>query len=106
MTKITFVAADGSKTEIMAENGQSLMQAAVNAGVSGIIAECGGACACGTCHCFVEGDWFDKLPPAAANEKDMLEFVIDPQAKSRLSCQITVTSDMDGLVVHTPESQT
>lgn len=106
MIKVTFVDTDGQRTEIVADTGQSLMQLAVNAGISGITAECGGACACGTCHCYIEDDWFGKLHQAEANEVDMLEFVIEPQAKSRLSCQISITSDMDGLVVYTPESQT
>jgi 2Fe-2S ferredoxin len=85
--------------------GQSLMQVAVNAGVSGISAECGGACACGTCHCYV-ADGSIILPAPDSDETDMIEFVIDPKANSRLSCQVAITPDLDGLVVHIPASQT
>jgi 2Fe-2S ferredoxin len=106
MTKIIFVEADGNIVEAKAEPGMSVMQVAVNAGISAIIAECGGACACGTCHCYIGHDWFDKLVPAQDDETDMLEFLIDPQKTSRLSCQINVTPDMDGIVINIPASQT
>lgn len=106
MTKITFIEANGNRVETTASTGQSLMQAAVNAGIAAIAAECGGVCACGTCHCHIDPAWSDKLVPPSENEADMLEFVIDPDENSRLSCQIEVTNDMSGLVVHVPESQT
>lgn len=106
MTKITFIEADGTKTETIAQPGMTVMQAAVHANIAAIAAECGGACACGTCHCYVAPDWVDKIPSAQEDEADMLEFVIDPQDNSRLSCQIEVTPDMDGLVIQVPDSQT
>lgn len=106
MTKIVFIEADGNRVEASALPGQSLMQTAVNAGIAAIAAECGGVCACGTCHCHIDPDWFEQLVPAADDEADMLEFVIDPDEHSRLSCQIEVTEDMAGLIVHVPESQT
>ena len=106
MTKITFIEADGTTVEATAEPGMSVMQVAVNAGIAAIAAECGGACACGTCHCYVAEDWTDKITPPKEDESDMLEFVIDPTATSRLSCQIEVTPDMDGLVINVPSSQT
>lgn len=106
MTKVTFIEANGNKIEAQAEIGVSLMQTAVNAGVSAIEAECGGACACGTCHCFVSTDWVDTLPAPQSDEADMLEFVIDPQPNSRLSCQVIITAEMDGLIIDVPESQT
>lgn len=106
MTKITFIEADGTTTEATAEPGMSVMQVAVNAGIAAIAAECGGACACGTCHCYIADDWFDKVPPAKEDESDMLEFVIDPATTSRLSCQIEVTPDMDGLIINVPSTQT
>lgn len=106
MTKITFLEADGSKVEADAKPGMSVMQVAVHAGIAAIAAECGGACACGTCHCYVDKDWASKLPAASEDEADMIEFVIDPQETSRLSCQIEVTEDMDGLIIHVPASQT
>ncbi len=105
MAKITYIAFDGTQTQVDASEGLSLMQAGVNNGVEGIVAECGGACSCATCHVYVEQTWFDKLPPAEDMEKEMLDFVMHPQATSRLSCQIKVTQELDGLVVHTPQSQ-
>ena len=105
MPKIKFIAADGTETVIDAQCGQSLMQNAVNNGVAGIVAECGGACACATCHVHVESDWHGKLPAAEGMEQDMLEFASEKQETSRLSCQIIVTEELDGLVVYTPASQ-
>ena len=106
MTKVTFIEANGNKIETHAEIGASLMQTAVNAGVCAIEAECGGACACGTCHCFIAPEWAEKLPAPQSDEADMLEFVIGPTPNSRLSCQVVVTAEMDGLIVTVPESQT
>ncbi len=105
MPKITYIAFDGTETVVDAKEGMSVMQTAVNNGVDGIVAECGGACSCATCHMHVEEEWFDKLPEAQNMEKEMLDFVMSPQPTSRLSCQIKVTAQLDGLVVHTPESQ-
>ena len=106
MTRIIFIEADGTTIEATAKPGMSVMQVAVNAGIAAIAAECGGACACGTCHCYVAEGWADKITPAKEDEADMLDFVIDPTATSRLSCQIAVTPEMDGLVIHIPSSQT
>ena len=105
MPKITYIAFDGTETVVDAKEGMSVMQTAVNNGVDGIVAECGGACSCATCHVHVEEEWFDKLPEAQNMEKEMLDFVMSPQPTSRLSCQLKVTAELDGLVVHTPESQ-
>ena len=105
MPKITYIAFDGEETIIDAKEGMSVMQSAVNNGVDGIVAECGGACSCATCHVYVDEKWFDKLPEAQAMEKEMLDFVMSPQPTSRLSCQIKVTAELDGLIVNTPESQ-
>ena len=105
MPKITYIAFDGTETVVDAKEGMSVMQTAVNNGVDGIVAECGGACSCATCHVHVEEEWFDKLPEVQNMEKEMLDFVMSPQPTSRLSCQIKVTAELDGLVVHTPESQ-
>jgi len=106
MTKIIFIEADGTTIEATAKPGMSVMQVAVNAGIAAIAAECGGACACGTCHCYIADDWFDRLAPAKSDEADMIEFVVDPIPTSRLSCQIEVTPELDGLVIHLPSSQT
>ena len=105
MPKITYIAFDGTETTVDAKEGMSVMQTAVNNGVDGIVAECGGACSCATCHVYVGEGWFDKLPEAQSMEKEMLDFVMSPQPTSRLSCQIKVTAELDGLVVNTPESQ-
>lgn len=105
MPKITYIAFDGNETTVDAKEGMSVMQTAVNNGVDGIVAECGGACSCATCHVYVDEGWFDKLPEAQAMEKEMLDFVMSPEPTSRLSCQIKVTGELDGLVVRTPESQ-
>lgn len=106
MPKITFVEADGNRIVANATSGMSLMETAVAAGVDGIVAECGGACACATCHCHVDESWFARIAAAEELERDMLEFVINPSGTSRLSCQVTVTEDMDGMIVNVPESQT
>ena len=105
MPKITYIAFAGEETVVDAKEGMSVMQSAVNNGVAGIVAECGGACSCATCHVYVEQEWFDKLPEARSMEKEMLDFVMNPQPNSRLSCQIDMTAELDGLVVRTPESQ-
>ena len=105
MPKITYIAFDGEETTVDAKEGMSVMQSAVNNGVGGIVAECGGACSCATCHVYVDEEWLGKLPEAQAMEKEMLDFVMSPQPNSRLSCQIKVTAELDGLVVNTPESQ-
>ena len=105
MANIKFITADGTETEIIAENDISLMLNAVNNGIDGIVAECGGACSCATCHVIVDPDWYNKLPEPQNLEKDMLEFVAEPSDTSRLSCQIKVTDDLDGLVVRVPSAQ-
>ena len=107
MVSIKFIAHDGTETavEIDPAGEQSLMQAAVSNGVPGIDAECGGAMSCATCHVHFDSDWYAALPAPAAMEKDMLEFVAEPTETSRLSCQIKITADLDGIIVYTPESQ-
>ena len=105
MPRIIYISADGKRSEVEAVSGVSVMQAAVNNGVPGIVAECGGACSCATCHCYIDEAWFGRLPAPQTMEKDMLEFVVDPRETSRLSCQIKVTPELDGLTVHTPASQ-
>ncbi|CAN7583937.1 2Fe-2S iron-sulfur cluster-binding protein [Ensifer adhaerens] len=105
MPKIVFIDADGTTKEIQAEIGQSLMSAAVQNGIDAIAAECGGSCACGTCHCYIDGEWSDRLPAPEFQEQDMIECVVNPNERSRLSCQITVSAELDGLVVHLPAGQ-
>jgi len=105
MAKITFITADGSQTEVVGKNGDSVMVTAVNNGIEGIIAECGGAASCATCHVIVDPQWYAKLPEPQSIEKDMLEFAAERTDTSRLSCQIKVSDDIDGLVVTVPASQ-
>lgn len=105
MPKITYVAHDGTKFEVDAENGSTVMENAIKNAVPGIEAECGGACACATCHVYVDEAWAEKAGGPEAMEEDMLDFAYDVQPTSRLSCQIKVTDDLDGLVVKVPERQ-
>lgn len=103
--KITFIATDGSATELIGAPGQTLMSLAVAHNIDGIAAECGGACACGTCHCYIDGVSGITLPSPQDDEIGMLEFVMDPQENSRLSCQVKLDETCDGLVVHLPAAQ-
>lgn len=105
MPKITYVAHDGTKFEVDAENGSTVMENAIKNAVPGIEAECGGACACATCHVYVDDAWAEKAGGPEAMEEDMLDFAYDVQPTSRLSCQIKVSDDLDGLVVKVPERQ-
>jgi len=105
MTEITFVQADGTRTVVEAANGESVMRAAVNAGVQGIAAECGGCLSCGTCHVYVAAEWLARLPPPQADEQAMIDCLIEPTANSRLTCQITVSDALDGLLVTVPKAQ-
>jgi 2Fe-2S ferredoxin len=105
MAKITFIQPDDAEQIVDIPEGWSIMEGAVRAGVIGIDADCGGACACATCHVQVEPEWAGKLPPKSEMEETMLDFAIRPKPTSRLSCQLRVTSDMDGLTVRVPPSQ-
>lgn len=105
MPKVTFVAADGQRFEVDATEGLSLMRAAVENDIPGIDADCGGACACATCHVYVADEWLSVLPAAQSGEIDLLECTDEPTAASRLSCQIMLDASLDGLVVAIPTSQ-
>jgi len=105
MVKITFIDAAGQSRTVEAEEGSTVMEAAIRNDVPGIEAECGGACACATCHVYVDEAWVEKLPKPESMEEDMLDFAYDVRTESRLSCQIRVTAQVDGLVVRTPEQQ-
>lgn len=105
MAKIKFIEHNGTEHEIEAENGLSVMEVAIKNMVPGIDADCGGACACATCHVYVDPAWLDKLSKQEAMEESMLDFAHDPKENSRLSCQITVSDKLDGLVVRLPEFQ-
>lgn len=106
MINIKIIAADQSEQSIQGKPGHSLMKAAVDAGISGIAADCGGTLTCATCHVYVDAAWLDKLPAPIRDETDMMDFAAAPvQADSRLSCQIVLTPELDGLVVRLPATQ-
>lgn len=106
MTKITFIEHDGTKHDVDVDPGMTVMEAARDNGVPGIEADCGGACACSTCHAYVAAEWMEKLPARESMEEDMLDFAYEPDmTRSRLTCQIPVTEELDGLVLHLPEKQ-
>jgi 2Fe-2S ferredoxin len=105
MVKITYIEHNGTAHEVDAKVGMTVMEAAVKNMVPGIDAECGGACACATCHVYVEEKWTDTVGKPEEMEEDMLDFAFDVRDTSRLSCQITVTEELDGLVVRVPEQQ-
>lgn len=105
MPQVTFIDAHGESRTVEGEAGATVMEVAIRNGVPGIEAECGGACACATCHCYIEGPLAGKLPEIGEAERSMLEMVEGVTAASRLACQITVSGDLEGLVVRTPQSQ-
>jgi len=105
MPKVTYIEANGQSHEVDLDAGVSLMQGAVDNMIEGIVAECGGSCSCATCHCYIDQQWLDKLEPATEMENDLLECVTEPKDNSRLSCQIVISDDLNGLVVHLPKSQ-
>jgi ferredoxin, 2Fe-2S len=106
MITLHFITADGATQTIQGKPGQSLMQAAEKAGVAGIAADCGGSLTCATCHVMVAPEWTTQLPQASADEEAMLEFTASARERnSRLSCQIALTPELDGLKVHLPPSQ-
>jgi 2Fe-2S ferredoxin len=106
MAKITYIGADGARYEVEAENGSTVMENAIRNGVPGIEAECGGACACATCHVYVAEEWKSVTGEPEPMEEDMLDFAYDLRpGLSRLSCQIRVSDELEGLVVTVPEKQ-
>ncbi|GAA0380622.1 2Fe-2S iron-sulfur cluster-binding protein [Brevundimonas sp. BH3] len=105
MAKIKYIEFDGREHEIEVKNGLSVMEGAVRHNVPGIDADCGGACACATCHVYVDEDFLDVTGRPSAMEESMLDFAENVQPNSRLSCQIRVSDDLDGLIVRLPENQ-
>lgn len=105
MPKITYIDAAGTSRIVEAQIGATVMETAIRNGVPGIDAECGGACACATCHVYVDLTWRDRLPAIEELEEAMLDFAFDVTADSRLSCQIKVNDSVDGLIVRTPARQ-
>ena len=105
MAKIKYIEFNGEEHTVDVQNGLTVMEGAIKNKVPGIDADCGGACACATCHVYVQKEWFVKLPPKEDTEEDMLDFAFDVRENSRLSCQLTVSDELDGLVVDLPEKQ-
>lgn len=106
MVKVVFIEHDGNEVSVDVAAGGTLMEAARDHNIDGVVAECGGACACATCHVYVQQDWVGKLAPMSQAEKDMIEFALytDP-TRSRLSCQIVLTDTLDGINIDVPEDQ-
>ena len=105
MPKITYITSDAKVHEIDVENGLTVMEGAVQNDIPGIDADCGGGMACATCHVYVTEDWFDKLSKKENGEEDMIDMAFEPKKNSRLSCQIIVSDDLDGLTVNIPSKQ-
>jgi len=106
MAKITYIEHSGTEHVVEVATGLTVMEGARDNNIPGIEADCGGACACSTCHVYVHADWIAKMPPKEAMEEDMLDFAWEPNAeRSRLTCQIKVSDALDGLVVQMPEKQ-
>ncbi|HKD23997.1 MAG TPA: 2Fe-2S iron-sulfur cluster-binding protein [Rhizomicrobium sp.] len=105
MPHVTYIEHSGARRTVEVANGLSVMEGAVGHGVPGIDGDCGGACACATCHVYVDPSWAECIPPASELEMGMLEMAVEPTAFSRLACQIRVAPALDGLVVTTPKSQ-
>ncbi len=105
MATVTYISHDGTRKDVDVKVGQSIKDGAMNNLIPGIFAECGGACACATCHVYIADDWADKVGSAEDIEKDMLDFAEDVKETSRLSCQVDMLDEWDGLIVHIPENQ-
>ena len=105
MTRINFITAEGESLQLEAQDGMSVMELAVAHNVPGIDADCGGACACATCHVYIDQAWVDKLPAKSDLEIKMLEFATSVSPQSRLSCRLSIEPAMDGLLMTVPASQ-
>ena len=105
MPKITYIEHNGKSHTIEVDKELTVMEGAVKNNIPGIDADCGGACACATCHVYVDEQWFNKLPKTESAEEDMIDVAFEPNKFSRLTCQITVTDELDGLVVKMPSKQ-
>ena len=106
MPKITYIEHTGKSHSVEVHKELSVMEGAIQNNIPGIDADCGGSCACATCHVYVEEKWFDKLPKKEDAEQDMLDMAFEPKKFSRLACQITIVDELDGLVVKMPSKQT
>ena len=105
MPKITYIENNGKSHTVEVDKGLTVMEGAVQNNIPGIDADCGGSMACATCHVYVKDDWYNKLDEKSEGEDDMIDQAYDPKKNSRLSCQITVSDKIEGLIVHLPEKQ-
>ena len=105
MSKVTYIESNGKSHTIDVQNGLTVMEGAIQNNIPGIDADCGGSMACATCHVYVKEEWFNKIPKKDDGEEDMLDMAYEPNKFSRLSCQIIVTEDLDGMVVQLPSKQ-
>lgn len=105
MPTIIFITPDGQRHEVDVDSGYSVMEAAINNNIEGIVAECGGACACATCHSYIDDAWISKMPEMDDMEDSMLDAAYDRRDTSRLTCQLEVNDEWDGLVVHVAENE-
>ena len=105
MPKITYISDDKKTNTVEVQNGLTVMEGAIQNDISGIDADCGGGMSCATCHVYVNEEWLDKLPQKEDGEEDMLDMAFEPKKNSRLSCQLIVSDELDGLIVNTPSKQ-
>ena len=105
MAKITYITHNDEKHTVEVQNGLTVMEGAVQNDIPGIDADCGGGMACATCHVYVNDGWFDRIPPKEDGEEDMLDMAFEPKKNSRLSCQIIISEELDGLIVNIPSKQ-
>jgi len=105
MPKVIYITADETRHEADVETGYSIMEGAINNNIDGIVAECGGACACATCHSYVDTAWTDKIPAMDDMEDSMLDAAFERKDNSRLTCQIEMTDDLDGIVIHVADNE-
>ena len=103
--RVTYVEPDGRRFSVEVASGDTLMDGALDNNIPGIIGQCGGGCTCVTCHCYVDSPWFERLPPPHPDEAELLPFAEEAAADSRLSCQIRMTDDLDGITVRLPVRQ-
>ncbi len=105
MPKVFYITPDETRHEVEVENGYSIMEGAINNNIDGIVAECGGACACATCHSYIDAAWTDKIPTMDDMEDSMLDAAFERKDNSRLTCQIEMSDDLDGIVIHVADNE-
>ncbi|MDX1508139.1 MAG: 2Fe-2S iron-sulfur cluster-binding protein [Woeseiaceae bacterium] len=105
MPKVIYITPDETRHEVDVESGYSIMEGAINNNIEGIVAECGGACACATCHSYVDEAWLDKIPPMDDMEDSMLDAAFERKDNSRLTCQIEMNDALDGIVIHVADNE-